>query len=128
MPRGKDTRARQPTALMTVEFESYESRGDFQTLGPGTYSGHSRGYKRSDVPCPYCRALMQQAIPVGDDPCRIVRVLRDLPPYDDGRRRAHVVGHRIPATHRVLACRPCKAVFTFPKRSNRVGSASGQPD
>ncbi len=99
---------------LKVRTYSTNNAGDFQPLDVGSYTGHKRGVKPSGVACPYCHLEMIEAIPT-EPSHRIVRIVRPLRSFNAGSRRALVTGHQIPDTHKVVACKPCIAVFTMPK-------------
>ena len=96
----------------TIRLIAYSGRGEFQPLMEGTYTrGDGRDppqVRWSDVPCPYCREPMIEAIDA-----QSTRVRRVVERYPGGR--ALVDADRIPESHRTVGCRECRAVFTLPK-------------
>lgn len=67
-----------------------------------------RALVQTAIPCPYCEEPMKEAVTT-HPPHRIVKVLKR------GKDFLTVMGHRIPLTHRTVACYGCKASFTVPR-------------
>ncbi|MGH8527128.1 MAG: hypothetical protein ACREXY_23865 [Gammaproteobacteria bacterium] len=91
-------------------------------LVEGMFSSHTphlRTYRRSDVPCPYCRSVMLEAVDAG--PLRIVRILKRR---DD--TSALVIGCPPPTPVRVFGCKECQALFTLPVAANRDGGCGNE--
>ena len=108
-------KTRRTVAAMSADFQ--------EGLDLGAYIGNHRRSQPAGIECPYCHLEMIEAQPI-EPPGRIIRVIKRLR-TEFNVQRADVIVEEIPATHRVVACRECRCVFTSPKSVDAVDPSAG---
>lgn len=95
-------------ALQCDVFEADLRDHKFLPPDVGVMLGFRTALVQTEIPCPYCKEPMKEAV-TERPPHRIVKVLKRRKDF------VTVMGHRIPPTHRTVACYGCKASFTVPR-------------
>lgn len=89
--------------------EFYKSYG--APISVGMYGGPVTAWQPCEVPCPYCREPLHEALL--HNAGRIVQILSEREPEFE------VLHQTVPSTHRVVGCRPCRSMFTLPKAESQ---------